>query len=241
MSQVPPELSPPTGERELLTRWTMIGRLSSRDGDDAWRWFLERYRPFARTVLAPVLRDRDAIDRALDEFWGYVFTSDLLRRADRQRRFRPYLVGTLRNFARSWLRQQHAGGASLDDVPPASEPATTDAECAAMRAFAHNVVQNALTDLAREHAESAQTLTWFYGLGTIADGADQPVSAGVIAERQGKQVNAVHVALLRARQRLVRLVEAELRQTVASDDDLAGEIDAVFAAIAAERPGLLVR
>jgi len=39
----------------LATRWTQTGALHGPAGEQAWQWFVERYRPFVRGILGSVL------------------------------------------------------------------------------------------------------------------------------------------------------------------------------------------
>jgi hypothetical protein len=93
----------------LSTHWSRIDALYGPDPEAAWSWFVERYRPFVREVLTAVLPPTTDVSAADTEFWGYFYLSRVVDRADRQRRFRALLFGTVRNFARRWREAWEAG------------------------------------------------------------------------------------------------------------------------------------
>src|SRR5262249_7114269 len=73
------------GGSTLATYWTQIDALDRARAESAWRWFVDRYRGFVRSVLARFVGSVRA-DAATDDFWAYVFESEVLQRADRTRR-----------------------------------------------------------------------------------------------------------------------------------------------------------
>lgn len=226
----------------LVTRWSMLDQLSDTRADEAWRWFIGRYRPFSRGVLGRILRARgrgSELETALDECWSYLFSSDVFRRAERGRRFRSFLAGTLRNFGRDYCRRNPHPGST--DEAETHEAETTDPlpEDEELRLFAHQVMHLALQQLEQTHPENARAVRWFYGVdqGELTS-LHEPLSVAEIATRLDIKPNAVHQVLFKARKRLRTRIEAELRDTVADDSDIEAEVTTILAALGADAPGL---
>ncbi len=226
----------------LVTRWSMLEQLSDTRADEAWRWFIDRYRPFARGVLGKLLRARgrgSELETVLDECWTYLFSSDVFRRAERGRRFRSFLAGTLRNFGRDYCRRNQHGQApdeGQEFEPGAMDPLPENEELAL---FAHQVLHLALKQLENSHPANAQAVRWFYGV----DQGDlttlrEPLSVTEIAVRLDIKPNAVNQVLHKARRRLRARIEAELRDTVADDADIEDEVRMILDALGADAPGL---
>jgi len=222
----------------------MISQLRKSDADDAWRWFIDRYRPFARSVLQKILsmrgRSRD-LDPAADEFWAYLYSSNVFQRADRDRTFRNFLAGTLRNFARDYCRKNALVPTNDNFVPEA--PVADDAllEDEELKLFARQVLRLALKHLEASHADSAKSMRWFYGVGDNADNlfeSSDPMSVAEIAERLAVKPNAVHQHLYRGRKRLRARIEAEVRETVSNDELWQQELEVIIGALRVDAPGL---
>ena len=222
----------------------MLEQLAGSQTDDGWRWFIDRYRPFARSVLRRILkargRERD-LDLAVEEFWAYLFQSQVFARADRERRFRGFLAGTLRHFAQDYCRKNRH--VQSDDEDFDAEPAFMDAlpEDEELKLFAHNVLHLALQQLEQSHADNAKAIRWFYGVdqdqgehGTVC----APMSVAAIAERLEIKPNAVHQVLHRGRKRLRARIERELQDTVTDAADLQVEIETILATLREDAPGL---
>lgn len=224
----------------------MLDRLHAPQAGEAWHWLIERYRPFARAVLRQILsahgREND-VEAAVGEFWGYLYTSRVFERVDRERRFRSFLAGTIRNFARDFCRRNAARGGGLDPdfdpVAPVDLPEDRE-----VRAFANQVLQVALAELGSRHTQSAMVLRWFYGVANDNDAlaaTAEPIPVTEIARRMQLKPNAVHQLLHRGRKRLRAHIEAELRETVAQPEDLEDEICMILRCLNDDRPGLTTR
>jgi RNA polymerase sigma factor (sigma-70 family) len=236
---------PLPSSHSLRTRWTLLEQLERTQAGDAWRWFIDRYRPFVRSVLRRVLSQlgREAeLAAAVEEFWGYLYGSEVVARADRDRRFRSFLAGTLRNFAREYCRRNPALPAA--DEGNSQEPSSDldIPELEELRLFAHQVLHLALELLEQSYPSDAQALRWFYGVdqGELSE-LRETLSVAEIAGRLEIQANAVHQLLHRARKRLRRCVEQELRETVGSGSDLEAEMREILEALAQDSPGLALR
>ncbi len=218
----------------LRTTWGMLDRLGDRE-PEAWRWFLERYRGFVESGLRRVLPRTVDMDEACHEFFSECFVRDFASRADRQRRFRAYLAGAIRNFGLAWRRRHHQhtpdpneGGDNL--VDSAIQAPVLLPEDEELRLFGAQVLRLALRTLP---AKDAMMLSLFYGLDD-----EVPVGVLALASRMSMNVNAIHQRLHRARHRLRAEVEQEIRRT-ADGENAPYEIAALLSAIQAQRPGVV--
>ncbi len=218
----------------LTTRWTMLDQLGRDRAEEAWSWFVTRYRSTIRAVLARRLGGKD-VDAALDEFWAYLFMHRIAARADRTRRFRTFLGAVAHNYALAWRRGRRPGTEAADAEAVWEDPPPDDEE---LRTWARQVLALALAELRAAHPASADVLHWFYGVAT--DGSEaEPLTVAEIATRTGMKPNAIHVALHRGRQRLRARVEVELREAVSDEEGLVEELQTMLAAIRTARPGLV--
>lgn len=220
----------------LTTRWVRLRELhrAGVGAEDSWRWFVERYRPFVHDVLAQRLPSSRTIHAAEEEFWGYLFLSEAVRRADGARSFRPYLAGIVRNFARDWLRREQNGTSTTVDPEEVAEAITPDSLEA--KSWVANVLALSLDALRAENERAADAITAFYGLGQSHD----PVPVRAIAARLQCSVQAVYMVLHRGRLRLRELVEAELREGCSDREAVADELRLVVGVEARRHPGLIL-
>jgi RNA polymerase sigma factor (sigma-70 family) len=218
----------------ISTQWTLLEALDGPEADAAWREFVGRYRPFVRGVLQRAVARPEQVAPAETDFWGYVYLSDALRRADRGRRFRPYLSGIVQNFARSWTRRHEATG---DETASgvAARP-TAGAEEAELTAWARNVLALALAGLGEEMPPAAAALRAFYGLD---DANGVGLDASAVAARLGVSLTNVYQLLSRGRRRLRALVEAELRAGCGDAAEVADELRTLLQNLRTQHPGLL--
>lgn len=219
----------------LSTRWTRIGALHGQDAEQAWHWFVERYRPFVRGILGGMLGAGAKATQAEDEFWGYVWLSGALTRADRERRFRAFLSGIVRNFARSHGRAR--GLRIAEEHALAATPARDDS-AAELTLWVDNVIANAMAELRGESPNTAAAMASFYGLpGGLHEGT--PMAAGEVAERLGNSTQGIYMLLFRGRKRLRALIEDELREGCRDEAALGDELQALVGVAASRLPGLL--
>jgi DNA-directed RNA polymerase specialized sigma24 family protein len=218
----------------LTTRWTRIGALDGEDKEQAWQWFVERYRPFVRGILDGMLGSARRA-AAEEEFWGYIWLSGALQRADRDRRFRAFLSGIVRNFARTFARQR---GLQLADAASIAALPTAGSDAVEMRLWVDNVIANATKTLTHENAATATAVACFYGL----DGGLQPgkeMTASEIAAAVNNTTRAICMQLFRGRKRMRQLIEEELREGCSDDEAWREELQALLGATASRLPGLL--
>jgi RNA polymerase sigma factor (sigma-70 family) len=228
------------GNRSLATRWSMLDDLDGRNAEESWRWFIDRYRSYIRTCLHRLIRSSELAEQANDDVWSYLFTSSMIENADRNRRFRAYLAGTVRNFALGWLRKHQASEqVALIEAGSSKLDPSRQYEQQEMQLWTRQVVQLALSELSKVNVDQARALRWFYGLPTtVGEACGEPRSASWIAQQLATSGNAVHQLLFRARSRLQFCIENELRETVHDAAQLDDERRLVYAVIAVESPGL---
>lgn len=222
-------------EDGVTTHWSRIASLSGDDRDSAWKWFVERYKPFVRGLIGAGVHSSRLRQAAEDDFWGYVYISRSVERADRERRFRSYLSGVVRNFVKSWMRTH--GPVDNSDTT-ARESVAQEEFDAELRLWADNLLEIAMRELAAEHPRYASALSLFYGL-SIDGKANAPLPASKVAEKLECSAEAVYMALVRARERLRVLVERELRQGCDDEASLREELSALLSAMAKGHPGLV--
>ncbi|MEZ6037050.1 MAG: hypothetical protein R3F29_06190 [Planctomycetota bacterium] len=221
----------------MTTRWTRLGALHGHDAEQAWHWFVDRYRPFVRGILGGMLGNGAKTAAAEEEFWGYVWLSGALRRADRERRFRAFLSGIVRHFARGFSRQN---GLSLHDDWALETAPARDAAAAELRFWVDNVIANAMDTLRAESPTTAMAMTAFYGLdGGTGSGNGRAMSAIEVAAAVDNTPQGIYMLLFRGRKRLRTLIAEELREGCRDDEAFAEELQALLGLAASRLPGLL--
>lgn len=218
----------------------MLDELKGPEAEAAWLWFVERYRPMIGSLLRLHL-DGPRAAAALSDFWGYLFSSNVFGRATRNRRFRSFLSGVVRNYARSWLRAHRTPSARGEEVLLQAAMTEEDLGAQELRVWSRHLVELGLRALDRGHADQARALRWFYGIPAVgeADAVVEPVAVAEIARRLDRKVNAVHQILHRGRARLRACIEAELRATVADAAEVDEEMRLLSSSVHVEAPGLL--
>lgn len=219
----------------VTTHWSRIASLSGDDRDGAWKWFVDRYRPFVRGLIGVGVHSPRLRQAAEDDFWGYVYISRSVERADRDRKFRNFLSGVVRNFVKSWVRTHGPTDNSDTAARETMAPESFDDE---LRLWAENLLQIAMRELSAEHPRYATTLSLFYGLSS--DGSPcAPMPASKVAEQLSCSPESVYMTLVRARERLRSLIERELRRGCEDEASLLEERNAMIRAMAKGHPGLV--
>ncbi len=222
------------------TDWSLIdkvaGRVPHADRERAWRDLVARYkRPVLRS-LKRQLRDEPSAEEAADEFFSYLFQKHVLFKVDpHQGRFRCYIQGVIRRYAKSWRRSAAASSAAdIDAVDVSANESSADIEREEELAWAEAVLEHALERTAQDSPRDAELLSRAYGL----HGATV-VSREDLARERNINANAMHVAMHRARSRLYDALMAELRPMVATKADLDAEKDLLVARLLDAHPGIL--
>ncbi len=223
------------------TRWSLILAAGGEAGEG--RQSLES---LCRAYRAPVLsylrqlvnRDEDA-EELTQAFFAYFLEQRVHDTADPQRgRFRNYLRGAVHHFVSAQRRDARAlkrGGNQhmLDDSALEHVPSTTpdsDPEAEFDRQWALTLIARALTRLEGE-ARAAGKGEWFIALRDFIVESPDEADYQRLAEKLGIRRNTLAVAVHRLRQRLSELVDEEMSDTVASEDDIAIEQETLASAL----------
>lgn len=221
------------------TDWHLIGKVSGRDPDAdperAWLDLVERYRGPVQRSLMRRLRNAPAAEEAASDFFSYLFQKQVLPKADRdQGRFRCYIQGVIRLYAKQWKRASSVGGVhDVEALESAATAADNEAEREEELAWAKEVLSHAFDRLGRSALRDAEMLQRVYGLG-----GRTPISREQLARERSMTMNAMHVALHRARNNLKDSLNEELRSMTTSDTDLALEHEFLLGRLLEAYPGL---
>lgn len=233
--------------RFLTTRWSIV--TSAGRGDEQARSSLEELCARYWYPLYAFLRRRGtARSRAEDLVQGF-FTL-LLERGDlaavdrNKGRFRSWLLTSLRHYEQNQDERERAdkrgGGRAVlsfdwedaEDRYHREPVATDDPEREFERAWARRLLERAFERLRADY-EARGKLALFEQLkDELTPGAD-PTPRAELAARVGLREGALKVALHRMRSRYGDALRAEVRDTVADESEVDGELGELFAALAA--------
>jgi DNA-directed RNA polymerase specialized sigma24 family protein len=229
----------PRDHADHNTQWSKLERLHSDCATESWSWFISRYRQYVIAVLRRLLWKQDSVEAATEEFWGYLFSSRALERADRSGRFRSFLSGVLRNYASVWIRgnaprptlgEQDAQVALPHGLPEAEE----------LSLWAQQILHLGLERLGREYPAEERALRLFYGVPDQPGGDARPRQrATAIAAQIGCIANAMHQTLFRARTRLRDCIAVEVAATIGTSAQLQDELVLLTAAVGSAAPGIV--
>ena len=212
------------------------------DARGALAWLCERYWfPLFAYVRGRGRSPEDAED-IVQTFFAAMLEQNLVARADEERgRFRSFLLGCLNNYmAREYERGQtlkRGGGTvsvSLDDEEARLQLELVSARTPALdydRAWALTLLDRVLGVLRKEH-ESDGHPGRFDVLQNFLQGGRGELPVAEAAARLGLSTAAVTSAIHRLRKRCRALLFAEVRETVTSDDEVAGELQHLLGALA---------
>lgn len=220
------------------TRWTLILCAARQSGPEAAAALASLSEIYWYPIYAFIRRKGYATEEARDltqSFFTRLVAREFLSAVDPARgRFRAFLLTAVQHFLANEYHREHTlkRGGGYDFVPLdfesgeerySAEPpaAQLTPEALYERRWALTVLKNALADLQtqavqggwREHLEDLQPLLV---------GHDQPYDE--IAARLGMTPGALKVAVHRLRRRYARIIRDRIAQTVASNDDVDGEI-----------------
>jgi RNA polymerase sigma factor (sigma-70 family) len=224
------------------TSWTIVRRAGSPTMDAtthaAFRVLVERYSEPVRRSLLRHLRGSLRVEEAAQDFFTYLFDNAVLPRVDSDRgKFRCFMQGVVRNYARSWLRGNATGtedvyAREVSFLPPEDDGADQLEESW----WAACVLEKALTSLRRTNLAEFELLQLRYGL----DGSGER-SPTEIGRTLGKSANAVNQSMHRARGHLHEHLLSELRSLVETDEEFAAEQALFLERLCEARPGLFDR
>lgn len=230
------------------TRWSRILQLrgQTEGAPELQRRLLEelcstRWRPlyvYLRRKGLPADRAEDAVQGLLLQ----LIERDFLEQLDPERgRLRSYLKRALDHYlVDDWQRaeaQKRGGGVRrlrFEDVETELGAAPQDPERAYDRAWAAQVFETALTRLEAEIASgerrgAAVLVRQLFGFGEISPYAE-------LARAHGLSVPQLKSFVFRSKARFRELVEAELRETVSSPEELRDELDYLLSCLGGNPP-----
>jgi RNA polymerase sigma-70 factor (ECF subfamily) len=241
-----PERAP---ARFATTRWSVVlhaGRAggSGAPAQDALARLCRTYWfPLYAHVRRRGFTPHDAEDLT-QEFFARLLARQSIAQADPARgRFRAFILTALNHFlsdARDRARAEKRGGghemrpldfadAEARFVPVANSAASPDRMFD--REWALAVLRAVLAQLESEYAEAGKADVFAVLKPTLTGTRDaQPYAE--LAAQLGRNENAVKVAVHRLRQRYRALLQAEISDTVASEDDAKAEMRALLQALA---------
>ncbi len=217
------------------THWSQIRQARSPQAshyEQAWQYLLARYRPVIDWFF-----ERHAPNQDLAIEWTAAFIAawvgGKLNGADPTKgRFRGYLFSSLKTFSTDQFRKlvlrQTVGSESLRGLR--DDKVCNPADCYELD-YTRVVVTRAL-DRLRQFEEQRQlqglSVRWYSLLREYyiePDSSAERPGQRELGERYQLTAKAVELQLANARNQLRRWIEADLRQTVSSQDELNQEID----------------
>jgi RNA polymerase sigma-70 factor (ECF subfamily) len=179
-------------------------------------------------------------------FFTELLERDRLKRADQQRgRFRSFLLASLNHFlANHWraLRAEKRGGGTTRcsiNFAQGEERYSLEpyhewtAERVYERRWAITLLDNALSRLRAEYVAAGKEES-FELLKLHLGGSDDRTPYEELARGSGMTAGALKVAAHRLRRRCREILREEIAETVASVDEVEGELQALFRAVSSE-------
>jgi DNA-directed RNA polymerase specialized sigma24 family protein len=177
------------------------------DPDFGWQRLIDAYRvPIERCLR----RHLQSVDQTVvDDFFFYLYSGSSLQRYDKEKqRFRAFIQGVAKNFAREYRRTLSRGG-SIGDVGAlelAADPGGGAEHEVDDREWAKSVFEQAFSVLRAERPMDSQLLVNSFGLF-----GRESTPRAELAKRLGRSTGALNVAVHVAKRRLGELIELQLR------------------------------
>jgi RNA polymerase sigma-70 factor (ECF subfamily) len=233
-------------ESLAATRWTLVLAAARRENPEpAMRALTElcgTYWPPLYAYIRRQGRDPHEAEDLTQEFFSRLLAKNYLADADPGKgRFRSFLLASVKHFlANEWDRaraQKRGGGQAVIALDALSEEARCRLEPADNaspdkvydRQWALTVLEQALKRLRTECAEGGRE-RMFDELKQFLTGDAPAKSHAEIGVKCGMSEGAVKVAVHRMRRRYRDLLREEVAQTVATPEEIDGEIRQLFAA-----------
>ncbi|MFO0958369.1 MAG: hypothetical protein U0800_13220 [Isosphaeraceae bacterium] len=241
MPQLHPEGRSPG--RFPTTQWGRVAAAARREDGEALATICQAYwYPIYAFVRHRGFSPEQAQDRTQD-FFAYVLERDLIARADPARgRFRAFLRTVCARHLAGHLDREKAakrgGGRPMLDIDPldaerryALEPAhEMTAERIFDRTWALTLLGRVVDRLRREYDDAGRSARFEELIAVLTrDPETTPYEA--IARRLGTSEGGVRVAVHRLRRRYGVLLREEIAATVGDADQVADEIQSLFAAL----------
>jgi len=224
------------------TRWTIVGHAAGKDDSravDAMATLFEAYWPPLYRYVRRLGRSQEDAEDLVQGFFAHLLEGKGLGVVDRDRgKFRAFLLGSLKHYmASEWHREhrqkrggfaqhlsidaQHAEtGLTIDPADGRSPDKLFDRE------WALALLEHVLAALEQE--EGAEEFTRWKPFLSISSGR---IPYAEIAEQFGMSEGAARVAVHRLRKRYRHRLREEIARTLASDDLVDEEMQALFGAL----------
>ncbi len=228
------------------THWSVVLQAGSSGSTQANRALEELCRSYWLPLYTFVRRQgygpHDAQDLTQGFFVRLLRSDAFSGVAPEKGKFRSFLLASLKHFlsdARDYERaEKRGGGQSLVRIDEDEaekcylQMPVVDAEPEKTfdRRWALTVLERAVERLKEEYLNSGRTQI-FEALKVFLSSEALPGQYDELAPRLGMSANAVGVAVHRLRQRYRECIRLELAQTVASPQDLDGEMDYLFSVL----------
>jgi RNA polymerase sigma-70 factor (ECF subfamily) len=238
------EPRPPRAEFPV-TRWSIVAGAARADSAEALAWLCERYWfPLFAYVRSKGHPKEDAED-LVQGFFSKLLEDKLVERADGERgRFRSYLLGCMNRFmAGEWRHSnclKRGGGVQWITLDGDEAEARIALEVTAKespeaqydRTWALTLLDR-VTEQVREECEADGNEGRFEVLKTFINGARGDVPLAEAAERLGVSLAAMKSTVHRLRKRFRERLLAEIRETVTTPEEVAEELQHLFATLSA--------
>lgn len=236
----------PSNERFATTRWSIVlgagGRANRTEVRRALATLCETYWPplyafLRRSGSSPA----DAEDTVQGFFSLLLERDDLVELRPERGRFRSFLLASLKHYRANERDKEAAlkrgGGRQKLSLDAASAEARYCVEPAERRTpeslfdycWAQTVLENTMAQLRASYQAAGKAERFAVLLPHLA--GDQAESYRKAAAKLGMTEGAVKVAVHRMRREYRELIRAEIAQTVASEEEIDGEIVALFEAL----------
>ncbi len=243
---------PPAGASPLFatTRWSVLLAAKSQNSPEAAAALEQLCQTYWYPVYAQVRRRGHSPEESEDltqAFFASLLEREWFALAQRNRgRFRSFLLSSLNFFlGNEWdhKRAQKRGGhvqiLSLDtpdgEARLAQEPvAHHDPEQEFDRRWAMALLETVMSRLEREYRAAGKSGV-FATLKGAVDGDSASLTGAEAANALAMSEGAVRVAAHRLRQRYRELLREEIRQTVATDEEVEIELRHLFASFSAQK------
>ena len=225
------------------TRWSVVLAAGHGDTSHAHDALAHLCRSYWYPLYAYARRRGQSPHDAQDltqEFFARLLRGNWVAQADRQRgRFRTFLLSAMQHFmANEWnkaharKRGGHAPIVSLNDDSAEQryllEPAEKSTpETLFERGWALSLLNDVLRRLEDEYRHDGKS-AWMEAMRPALTADRDSINYAEIAGQLGMSETAARVAVHRLRQRYRRLIQTEVANTVASPDEVDGEMRHLF-------------
>ena len=221
------------------TRWTLI-RNASAEGDDegagqAWNELVERYREPVAGAVKRLMRHHPNADEVAEDFFSYLYSKKVLEKAEPGLgRFRCFIQGVIKRYVKQASRPARSATIDTSEIDVAAPDVPPEAEQREEAEWAMSVLKHATKALVAQVPRDGKLLLKAFGIAPY-----KVTPRRKLCKDTGLTMNALNVAIHRAREKLRHLIVAELRETVATEADLELESGIIGKRLTEVRPELL--